>query len=301
MTPAYRGRFAPSPTGPLHAGSLVAALASALDAQQHGGEWQVRIEDLDNPRCSPHWATDILRGLTAHGFVWHGEPVYQSERHAIYQTALTQLEQAGHLYPCACSRREIADSSQRGIEGPVYPGTCHNGLDGRPARAWRLRVGNAVTIRFTDRLQGTQQQDLSQEVGDFVLHRSDGLIAYQLAVVVDDAEAGITDIVRGADLLASTPRQIHLQSLLGLPTPRYLHLPVLCNPAGEKLSKQSGATALDPELATRNLVAALDFLGQSPPDMLARQRVRDVWEWSRQHWRSENIPQYAKTGFSFPR
>lgn len=248
--PRYRGRFAPSPTGPLHLGSLVTALASWLDARAHGGDWLVRIEDIDYPRCVKGADFDILQTLERLGLRPDEAPEWQSRRESLYADALRRLDASGQLYPCGCSRKEIADSLVHVRERHQtlgYPGTCRNGLHGKLPRAWRVRVpdGPAATICFDDRWQGRQCQDLEKELGDFVLRRADGLWAYQLAVVVDDAAQGITHIVRGSDLLDSTPRQIHLQHLLGLPTPSYLHVPVVVNADGEKLSKQSGAQAID--------------------------------------------------------
>jgi glutamyl-Q tRNA(Asp) synthetase len=265
----YRGRFAPSPTGPLHFGSLVAALASWLDARAHGGTWLVRIEDIDGPRTVPGAADDILQTLERFGFHADETPVWQSARIDRYRAALDHLLAAGHVYPCGCTRKEIADSQlhehQRNTT-LIYPGTCRSGLHGKRARAWRLRVpddvppGNAV-IRFDDRWQGPQSQNLATDVGDFVLLRADGQWAYQLAVVVDDAAQGITHVVRGADLLDSTARQIWLQRCLGAPTPAYLHVPVVTNEEGDKLSKQTGAQALDPKRPLDALVAAARHLG----------------------------------------
>ncbi len=259
----YVGRFAPSPTGPLHFGSLVAALASWLDARAAGGRWLVRIEDLDAPRAQPGASEDILRCLERLGLHWDGSPVFQSRRSAAYRSALEKL--ASNLYWCGCTRREIADSSLGlAADGArIYPGTCREGLAGRTARAQRVRVA-AGSISFEDRVQGLQCQDLAREVGDFVLMRADGVVAYQLAVVVDDAEQGITHVVRGADLLDSTARQIHLQRLLGVPTPRYLHVPVAVDAAGDKLSKQTGAEGIDASNAGEMLGRALAFLGQPP-------------------------------------
>ena len=254
----YTGRFAPSPTGPLHMGSLVAALASWLDARAAGGRWLLRIEDLDRPRCAPGAVEAILDTLRGLGLDWDGEVTYQSERQALYRDALDRLQ--AHTYWCGCSRREIADSSL-GLANdgaPIYPGTCRAGTKG-DRRALRVTT-RADPIVFDDRVQGRQQQVLERDVGDFVLYRADGLFAYQLAVVVDDADQGITDVVRGADLLDSTPRQIYLQRLLGLPTPRYLHVPVAIDAAGEKLSKQTGAQPVDASMST--LRYALGFLGQ---------------------------------------
>lgn len=288
----YRGRFAPSPTGPLHFGSLVAAVGSYLDALAHGGEWLVRMEDVDTPRNVAGADADILRTLETFGFEWQGEVLYQSTRGDAYAAALDQLTAAGLAYGCACSRKEIADSATRlAIDGGLaYPGTCRHGLpDGRNARAWRLRVDDAP-LSFEDRLQGTVSQCLESDVGDFVLRRADGLWAYQLAVTVDDEFQQITDVVRGADLLASTPRQIHLQRCLGYATPRYAHLPVAANAAGEKLSKQTLARALDGARAAAELVSALCFLGQEVPQEMAVGSVADVWGWARLHWTFAAIP-----------
>jgi len=280
----YRGRFAPSPTGPLHFGSLVAAVGSYLDAKHHHGIWLVRMEDLDTPRCVPGAADDILHTLEAFG-LHSDEPVlYQSQRTAAYEKALHQLQDSGAVYPCCCTRKEIADSALNGIEGPVYPGTCRHGIPvGREGRAWRVRTDNEA-IEFGDALQGHIAQHLESEIGDFVMKRADGLFAYQLAVVVDDAFQSITHVVRGADLLASTPRQIHLQRLLGLSTPHYMHLPIAVNEAGEKLSKQTLATPVDSSQAVATLLRVLDFLQQRPPANLAGNNVRTVLEWAIQNW-----------------
>jgi glutamyl-Q tRNA(Asp) synthetase len=249
-----RGRFAPSPTGPLHFGSLVAAVASYVDARAVGGEWLVRIEDVDTPRSVPGADSDILRTLERFGFEWDGPVIYQSRRTETYREALERLKHEGRVYPCSCSRREIG--------GPVYPQTCRAGVsEPGKSQAWRLRV-DETTLGFDDRLLGWQAQDLGRDVGDFVLLRADGLFGYQLAVVVDDAAQGVTDIVRGADLLDSTPRQIYLRRLLGYREPRYLHVPVVTNARGEKLSKQTLAPALDAAEAAAELAAALRFLGQ---------------------------------------
>ncbi|MGH8616512.1 MAG: tRNA glutamyl-Q(34) synthetase GluQRS, partial [Burkholderiales bacterium] len=266
----YRGRFAPSPTGPLHFGSLAAAAGSWLDARAHGGEWLLRMEDLDTPRIVPGAADDILRTLEALGLTWDGPVVYQSARHDAYRAALDALKQRQQAYACACSRKEIADSGVAGIEGFVYPGTCRDGLPaGRVARAWRLDTRGSGVIGFDDAIQGRVGHDVEHAIGDFVLYRADGHFAYQLAVVVDDAEQGITDVVRGADLIESTPRQLWLQRVLGLPAPRYAHLPVAVNAAGEKLSKQTLAPAIDAASGGRALAAALRFLGHAPPPELA--------------------------------
>jgi glutamyl-Q tRNA(Asp) synthetase len=251
MYQGYRGRFAPSPTGPLHAGSLVAALASWLDARAHKGQWLVRIEDVDTPRCVPGAGQTILEQLARCGLLPDEAPVYQSQRCAFYQQALDSLVARKLAYPCACTRQDIARALEASGQARerhgelVYPGTCRDGLHGRPARAWRLDTRASAPVNWTDRLLGPQSQDVAHEVGDFVLRRADGLWAYQLAVVVDDAAQCITDIVRGEDLADNTARQILLQRALDLPQPRYLHTPLVLGANGEKLSKQNGAQALD--------------------------------------------------------
>jgi glutamyl-Q tRNA(Asp) synthetase len=289
-SPAYRGRFAPSPTGPLHFGSLVAAVGSFLQAKSRSGEWLVRIEDLDPPREAPGAAGDILRTLDACGLHWDGAPMYQSRRDGAYEAAMKMLERLDAIYPCACSRREIADSSMKGVDGPVYPGTCRHGLArGRAPRAWRVQV-DGRTVEFTDALQGRLRRNLAVDFGDFILRRADGFFAYQLAVVVDDAEQGITEVVRGADLIESTPRQIHLQRLLALPTPDYVHLPVALDARGEKLSKQTRAAPVDAERPQQVLSQVLHFLGQEPPAELVETDLDDFWRWAVAHWRLERVP-----------
>ena len=278
QTTMYVGRFAPSPTGPLHFGSLVAAVASWLDARASKGRWLVRIEDLDRPREQPGAAKAILNALEGLGLYWDGEPVFQSARGARYAAALDRLQVQS--YWCGCSRREIADSSL-GLASDgarIYPGTCRAGLrGGRTGRALRLEV-RPERIAFDDRVQGRQEQSIAEEVGDFVLKRADGLVSYQLAVVVDDADQRVTDVVRGADLLDSTARQIYVQRLLGYATPRYLHVPVAVNAAGEKLSKQAGAPSIsDPQ---RAIADALEFLGQAADTLDAAVGA----------WRTEAIP-----------
>jgi glutamyl-Q tRNA(Asp) synthetase len=283
----YRGRFAPSPTGPLHFGSLIAAVGSYLEARTNKGEWLVRMEDLDRPREERGAADAILRTLEAYGFEWDGLVIRQSGRSERYAAALARLQEDGHVFPCACSRREISDSTLGSESERVYPGTCRNGIGpGRLARAIRARVGYAV-IAFDDRFQGRFEQDLQREVGDFVVKRADGLFAYQLAVVVDDFEQGITEVVRGADLLASTPRQILLQQRLGYPTPRYGHLPVAVNRSGEKLSKQTLAAPLSDAEAPLKLGRALAFLGQKP---LETGDLATIWEWAHANWRPGKVP-----------
>jgi len=263
----YRGRFAPSPTGLLHAGSLAAALASWLDARAHGGCWLVRIEDVDTPRCVAGADTAILAQLAAFGLRPDEPPVWQSTRSALYENVLMRLLAQDRAYPCGCTRADIAQAlaaqgaARERHDELVYPGTCRDGLHGKPARALRLRTDDDACIEWHDRRLGAQQQDVAQAIGDFVLRRADGLWAYQLAVVVDDAAQGITHVVRGEDLADNTPRQIHLQHALGLPTPRYLHTPLALGADGAKLSKQNGAQPVDTSAPLRTLNAAAQLLG----------------------------------------
>lgn len=284
----YTGRFAPSPTGPLHDGSLVAAMASYLDAKAHGGRWLLRIEDIDEPRTVAGSADSICTTLSALGMRWDDEVIAQSQRKPYYEAAFARLGE--HIYPCACSRKEIADS-RTGIASDgaaIYPGTCRHGLaPGKTRRAWRLRVpeGKAPegSIRFDDRWMGSITERLSEATGDFVLRRADGFWAYQLAVVVDDAAQGVTDVVRGADLLGSTARQIYLQRLLGLPTPRYLHVPVVTNTAGEKLSKQTGAMPIDLNRPMEALLRAASRLDLHLP-VAAEKNISRFWESAISAW-----------------
>lgn len=273
MTAMYRGRFAPSPTGPLHAGSLVAALASWLDARAHGGAWLVRMEDVDTPRCMPGADEQILQQLATCGLVSDEPVLAQSQRGALYQQALDRLIEQGDAYPCGCSRKDIEAALQaQGVtrerhHSAVYPGTCrpdHGGLQGKPARAWRFTIDSPGKLHWFDRRLGVQAQDVASEVGDFILKRADGLWAYQLAVVVDDAAQGITHVVRGEDLADNTPRQILLQQALGLPTPIHLHTPLVLGENGEKLSKQNGAQALDLHDPLATLTRAAQALGLPP-------------------------------------
>ncbi|MEQ1525632.1 MAG: tRNA glutamyl-Q(34) synthetase GluQRS [Gallionella sp.] len=314
----YRGRFAPSPTGSLHFGSLIAAVGSYLDAKHHHGTWLVRMEDLDTPRCVTSAADGILRTLAAFG-LHSDEPVlYQSQRTVVYAAALHKLQATGAVYPCCCTRREIADSALYGIDGLIYSGTCRNKFHVSPSPqpspikgegaisgrslSWRVRtdtypsplVGEGqgergATIQFNDAIQGHITQDLENEIGDFVVKRADGLFAYQLAVVVDDAFQGITHIVRGADLLHSTPRQIYLQQLLGLPTPYYMHLPIAVNAQGEKLSKQTLAQAIGTDHVVATLISVLEFLQQQPPVELRDGSVEEVLSWAVESWRLEQL------------
>ena len=296
-SPAYRGRFAPSPTGPLHFGSLVTAIGSYLEAKSRGGEWLIRIENLDSSREIPGASREILRTLEVLGMEWDGEVVYQNRRQDAYQAALAVLERNHLIYPCSCSRREIADSTIMGIEGPVYPGTCRRRtLDEGCVGAWRVRTDNDV-IEFEDALQGPIRQRLGSDIGDFVVRRADGVFAYQLAVVVDDAEQGITHVVRGADLLNSTPRQIHLQRLLGHATPAYMHLPIVTNARGEKLSKQTYAEAVNTCDPVLPLMKALRFLYQAPPTELSESDLSSFWTWAIKNWNPRMIPKKILQGF----
>lgn len=291
MNPAYIGRFAPSPTGPLHFGSLVAAVASWLDARAQGGQWRVRMEDLDRPRCNAAAADTILRQLEAYGLGWDGEVMVQSQRDDAYAVALATLQAQGVVFPCACTRSQLADAPHNAEGEIIYPGTCRNGLPpGTTGRAWRVRVSDGA-VHFVDRIHGALRQNLAHEVGDFVVRRADGLFAYQLAVVVDDAAQGITHVVRGADLLWNTPRQIHLQHLLGLPVPTYAHVPLITNAAGQKLSKQTLAPAL-PVSGRRGVMAqALGALGHAPPAELAGAGPAELLQWASAHWQIERVPQ----------
>lgn len=278
----YRGRFAPSPTGPLHFGSLIAAVGSYLDARCRGGEWLVRVEDVDEPRNVPGADRQILDALRRFGMEWDQPVVYQSQRIHRYRSALDSLSDAGWIYPCACSRKEIG--------GPVYPGTCRPGLAaGKSPRSLRMRT-DEQPIGFRDAIQGPFAQNLEKDVGDFVVRRADGLFAYQLAVVVDDTDQAVTSVVRGSDLLDSTPRQIHLQRALNLATPDYLHLPVATDPGGCKLSKQSGAAPVDVAHPGPALNRALTFLAHPPPEELASAPVSELWDWAIEHWQRRRIP-----------
>jgi len=279
----------------------VAALGSYLEAKSHGGQWLGRMEDVDEPRSQAGAADDILRALETFGFEWDGAVLVQSRRGDAYRTALEQLRAADCVYPCGCTRRELALLAVTDSDNPllaqdgaaIYPGACRNGLPpGKAARAWRLRAGDEE-IAFDDAIQGRFSQNLSRDVGDFVLLRADGFFAYQLAVVVDDAEQGVNAVVRGADLLDSTPRQILLQRLLGLPTPQYAHLPVAVDANGEKLSKQTLALPVNAAQPVPALLAALRFLGQALPPEPDRENagLDEVWRWALRHWRLENVPQ----------
>lgn len=282
------GRFAPSPTGPLHFGSLLAAIGSYCLARQAGGRWLLRIEDLDTPRVVPGAADLILRTLELCGLEWDGPVLYQSRRVDRYEAALEHLREAGRIFACGCSRKEVLASAPHvGEEGPVYPGNCREGIaPGRRPRALRIRVPQEQ-VCFVDGLFGPREQRLAAVVGDFVLRRADGLFAYQLAVVVDDAESGVTQVVRGADLLTSTPRQIFLQACLGYPSPEYIHLPLALAPGGEKISKRHGAAAVAPG---PELWQALRFLGQPIPEEWQNAPAAAIVAWGVEHFNLKRVP-----------
>jgi glutamyl-Q tRNA(Asp) synthetase len=282
----YIGRFAPSPTGPLHFGSLVAAVASYLQARAHSGLWLLRIEDIDPPREQPGATKLILDALETYGFEWDGEVIYQSKTAAAHDAALQSLLERGLAYPCGCSRRDLAEVA-RGPLGTIYPGTCRNGCSSKET-AIRIRT-NDEPISFVDALQGNQTQRLESESGDFIIRRRDGLVAYQLAVVVDDELEGVTEIVRGIDIMASTQRQIWLQQLLGYSSPKYAHVPVITHPNGDKLSKLTGAPGIPQENPQPILVEALIALRQDPPADLDASSVHDIWQWAISNWKLESL------------
>jgi len=280
----YVGRFAPSPTGPLHFGSLLAAVASYLQARINRGKWLLRVEDIDPPREQPGADKRIIAALEAYGFEWDGPVTYQSQFVARQEELVQRLLVDGHGYPCSCSRRDLA-AARRGPLGAIYPGTCRAGTSGTET-AIRVRTDDEP-IRFVDALQGEQTERLESESGDFVIKRRDGLIAYQLAVVADDYDQGITQVVRGIDLLGSTARHIHLQRLLGFTTPDYLHIPVAENSDGQKLSKLTGATEIDQDEVRPVLILALDALGQGPASDLAASSLGTIWEWALENWQPD--------------
>lgn len=292
----YTGRFAPSPTGLLHIGSLLTAVASYADARSNGGKWLVRMEDLDPPREMARATSHILHTLEAFGFEWDGEVAYQSRRYALYEETLCRLQTAGLVYPCHCSRKDWQAGARRGADGFVYNGRCrHPGQ--RPAPqgkqpAWRIRVPDRI-IGFSDGIVGGYTQNLAGDIGDFVLLRADGYWAYQLAVVADDAEQGVTHIVRGQDLLVSTPRQIYLQQCLGVPTPQYAHLPLLTNAQGQKWSKQTLAPALD--LNRREQLLRQVFRYLNLPEAPETDRPAELLDWAVAHWDMDKVPKHAIT------
>ncbi|MEX0977176.1 MAG: tRNA glutamyl-Q(34) synthetase GluQRS [Woeseia sp.] len=277
----YVGRFAPSPTGPLHFGSLLAATASYLEAITRSGRWLLRIEDIDPPRASPHAETYIVEALESYGFEWHGGVQLQSRAISRHLALVDKLLADGFAYPCSCSRQDLANAL-RGPLGGIYPGTCRRGCEGVDV-AIRVRT-DALPVAFHDLLQGRQAQRLEPESGDFVIRRRDGLIAYHLAVVADDFAHGVTHIVRGIDLLDSTPRQIYLQQILGYPTPEYAHIPIGINRSGEKLGKSTGAAAIATDEVRPTLIAALLALGQNPPAQLVECHLDVIWSWARENW-----------------
>ena len=284
----YRGRFAPSPTGNPHLGTLIAAVASYLQARVNKGEWLLRIEDVDTTRRVAGAADTMLRTLDKFGFEWDAEVIWQSKRSLVYEQALEQLNADELVFPCTCSRKLLAQTDTE--KSGIYPGTCRSqNLPFAHAQAVRIRVP-ALTIVFEDAVCGEYRQSLQNECGDFVIRRRDGLFAYQLAVVVDDALQGITEVVRGADLLDSTPRQIYLQQCLDYPEPGYLHLPLMLDEHGRKLGKSEGAAALNPDRPAKSLCAALQHLGQQPPPELAHATVTDIWQWSVENWSTAKIP-----------
>jgi len=285
----YIGRFAPSPTGPLHMGSLITAVASYCQAKNQKGKWLLRIEDIDPPREVPNASNNIISDLEKLGFEWDGEIIYQSQRQELYEQALENLHQTNLIYPCGCSRSEINASSIHTRYGIRYIGTCREGLPvGKKARSIRLKVPDK-DFHFTDLIQGKYNQNLQLDIGDFVVKRADGQIAYQLAVVIDDATQSVTEIVRGSDLLDSTIRQQYLQQCLGYAQPSYAHIPVLVNSAGDKLSKQTGASAINLESSGTALIQALCYLNQAPPKSLKRASVKEIWRWALEHWQIQKI------------
>ena len=292
----YTGRFAPSPTGLLHIGSLLTAVASYADARSNGGKWLVRMEDLDPPREMSGASSHILHTLEAFGFEWDGEVAYQSRRYALYEETLCRLQTAGLVYPCHCSRKDWQAGARRGADGFVYNGRCRH-PDQRPALqgkqpAWRIRVPDR-DIGFSDGIVGDYAQNLARDIGDFVLLRADGYWAYQLAVVADDAEQGVTHIVRGQDLLVSTPRQIYLQQCLGVPTPQYAHLPLLTNAQGQKWSKQTLAPTLD--LNRREQLLRQVFRYLNLPEAPETDRPAELLDWAVAHWDMDKVPKHAIT------
>lgn len=286
----YRGRFAPTPSGPLHFGSIVAATGSYADALAHGGEWHLRIDDLDPPRVARGAEASILSTLEALGFEWDGPLVRQSTRREAYELAIATLARHARVYPCTCTRAEIAAAGERGVDGPRYPGTCRDGPThpGRPA-ALRIAVPEGPAV-VEDLLQGQYVQDLARDIGDFVVRRADGIPSYHLACAVDDVAGRFTCLVRGADLLASTARQFHLVRLLGARPPACLHLPVALDASGEKLSKQTFAAAVDTRAPGAVIVRSLAFLGHEVPAAIAGAPPRTIWAWVRTSWRRARLP-----------
>jgi len=281
----YTGRFAPSPTGPVHLGTLIAAVGSYLQAKKHNGKWLIRIEDIDTTRKVVGADKDILNTLEVFGFQWDTEILYQSKQTHHYEQALTQLIDQSTVFPCLCTRKQLAKTNLS-----IYPGTCRERLLPEPEEH-ALRVTSKDTvISFTDIVMGAQSRNIQTKCGDFIIKRRDGLFAYQLAVVVDDALQGITEIVRGSDLLDSTPRQIYLQQLLGFTTPKYCHLPLAVDAEGKKISKSEGAEKVDRNNKEKSLYRVLMFLGQMPPVDLSDSSVDDIWKWAIFNWDVNRVP-----------
>ncbi|NOQ68568.1 MAG: tRNA glutamyl-Q(34) synthetase GluQRS [Gammaproteobacteria bacterium] len=275
----YKGRFAPSPTGPVHYGTLIAAVGSYLQAKSNDGQWLIRMEDVDITRKVDGADVDILNTLESFGFEWDGAVIYQSEQTEHYEQAVDELLSQSLVFPCFCTRKQLAKSDDK-----IYPGTCRqHQLPEKHEHALRL-LAKEISIEFNDAVMGKQRQEIKQQCGDFIIKRRDGLFAYQLAVVVDDAMQNITEVVRGADLLDSTPRQIYLQQLLNYPTPDYCHLPLAVDNSGNKISKSEGATKIDLRHKEQLLVSVLDFLGQNPPEDLLQSSINDIWSWATEYW-----------------
>ena len=282
----YIGRFAPSPTGPVHFGTLVAAVGSYLQAMTQNGDWLLRIDDVDTTRKVEGTDIDIIRTLEAFGFQWSGDILYQTQMTSAYEIALKQLIEQSLVFPCLCSRKQLAESEG----GMIYPGTCRSRrLPESEEHSLRL-IAEDITITFDDIVMGKQTQNIKTDCGDFIIKRRDGLFAYQLAVVVDDAIQGITEVVRGTDLLDSTPRQIYLQHLLGYPTPAYCHLPLAVDAAGNKISKSEGKSKIEIIHREELLISTLDFLGQQVPDALSGSGIEDIWRWATDNWDVTKIP-----------
>lgn len=282
---SYKGRFAPSPTGPVHYGTLIAAVGSYLQAKKNNGKWLIRIEDVDTQRRVEGADDDILRTLERFGFEWDDEVSYQTKRIEYYEQALEKLVAQSMVFPCLCSRKQLIK-----VDGNIYPGTCrHRSIPEKQNRALRV-LARDIDIEFSDAVMGRQSQNIKHQCGDFIIKRRDGLFAYQLAVVVDDAMQDITEVVRGVDLLDSTARQIYLQQLLNYSTPMYLHLPLAVDLQGNKISKSDNATKVDPGNKETLLISALKFLGQRPPDDLVKSDINDIWSWAVEHWQTSSIP-----------
>ncbi len=279
----YIGRFAPSPTGPLHFGSLVAAVGSYLEAKKNSGKWLLRIEDIDPPREVTGATTSIIKTLEEFDFEWDGDILYQSQRYDIYQEYVDKLIAESQAYPCGCSRKEIAAASPRSANGMVYPGTCRDGLNDKDPRSTRLLTEN-IDIHFKDQVQGEILQNLEADSGDYIIRRADGLYAYNLAVVIDDQLSGITDIVRGYDLIPCTCQHIYLQRVLHFDTPSYTHLPIAVNNSGQKLSKQNLAKEVNSAQRVKTLYDAITFLNQAPDKSLLNAELQDIWEWAITNW-----------------